>query len=97
MRCFPLTLSTSFNYIHFHVCIGVGVGKQYIGLLQDILSASESSLPTLSDPFFSPHPLLNPRVSLLARTVLELTLLARMVSQSTCLCLLPFIFEKGSH
>lgn len=45
-RCFPLTLSTWFNYIHFHVCIGVGMGKQYIGLLQDMLLASESSAGT---------------------------------------------------
>lgn len=56
MRCFPLTLSTSFNYVYFHAYIGVGVGEQYIGLLQDMLLASESALPALSDPFFSPLP-----------------------------------------
>lgn len=47
------------------------MGKQYIGLLQDMLLASESSFPTLSDS--SPPPP-HPPVSLLARTVLELTL-----------------------
>lgn len=52
MRCFPLTLSTSFNYVYFRAYIGVG--EQYIGLLQDMLLASESALPALSDPFFSP-------------------------------------------
>lgn len=46
------------------------MGKRYIGLLQDMLLASESSFPTLSDSFIPPHP----PVSLLARTVLELTL-----------------------
>lgn len=48
------------------------MGKQYIGLLQDMLLASESSFPTLSDS--SPPPPPHPPVSLLARTVLELTL-----------------------
>lgn len=74
MRGFPLTLSTSFNYVYFHAYIGMGVGEQYIGFLQDMLLSSESALPALSDPSFSSLPLLNPRVSLLARIVLELPL-----------------------
>lgn len=73
MRCFPMTLSTLFNYIHFHAWSGVGVGKQYRGLLQDTLLASESSSPTFQI-CSSPSALINPRVSFLARTVLELTL-----------------------
>lgn len=32
------------------------MGKQYIGLLQDMLLASESSFPTLSDSSLSPPP-----------------------------------------